>query len=180
MRPIAAIFLDELEKSEFCIFYLLEITVNNTVYRYTDCDIPLTINGNVFKSKAFSVDTVRYSAETIVDELKVSIENLDDLFTLEFVGGTPRGSEVVYSFVLVDSDNQIITEAVLGSTILSFWEAHSITGEWTPVSEYSTNPIVGYWEYDETTGGLIPAVTILAVDAFWEYDAGTGGIKPTS
>jgi hypothetical protein len=180
MRPIAAIFLAELEKSEFRIFYLLEITVDDTVYRYTDCDISLTVNGNVFKSKAFSVDTVRYSAETIVDELKISIENLDDLFTLEFVGGTPRGSEVIYSFVLVDSDNQIITETALGSTIISFWEAHGITGEWTPIAEYSANPIVGYWEYNGGTGGIMPAETILAVDDFWEYDAGTGGIQPTS
>ena len=180
MRPIAPLFLAELEKSEFRIFYLLEITVDDTVYRYTDCDIPLTVGGNVFKPKGFKVDSVRYSSDTIVDELKISIENLDDNFTLEFVGGTPRGSEVIYSFVLVDSSNQIITQSALGETLLSFWEAHPVTGQWTPVSESSNVPIVGFFEYDPATGGIMPIAGITGTDAFWEYDAGTGGLKPTS
>jgi len=128
MRNIDSNILAELAKAEFRPFYLLDIEIESTHYRYTDCDVPIVFDGNIYAPLGFSIGGIKYSSQTIVDSLELVIENLDSVMTSLFVGGTPQGSAVTLKVVLIMADGSIY---------------------YMPVS---TEGLVGYWPLDEGSG----------------------------
>lgn len=171
MRAIAGSIVTELESSKFRIFHLLDIEISGTHYYFTDCDVAITFLGVVYSPRPFSVETVDYSTGRVVDKMSLQLDNLDDMFTTVFVGGTPRGGTVVYSAVLLDEDYNVIT----GAVITSFWEPEALTGGIKPIAD--SDSILGLWEEDEGTGGIKP-ITGAGTEDYWEIEVSTGGIKP--
>ena len=110
-RSYSTLIQAQFESEELRPFYLLEMTIGGTTYRYTDCDIPIH-DSNTYNPRGFKLQPVKYSMGTVVDKLTFTIDNLDSAFTGLFVGSTPQGSAVVLKIVVLDSSYDIINSAV--------------------------------------------------------------------
>jgi len=111
MRDIDSDILAELAKQELRPFYLLDMEIDSTHYRYTDCDVPIMFGGNTYASLGFSIGGINYSAQNIVDSVEIAIDNLDSVMTSLFVGGTPQGSTVTLDLVVLNASYAIVGDA---------------------------------------------------------------------
>lgn len=112
MRTINASILAQLEAEELRPFLLLSMTIGGTTYRYTDCDVPIHLT-NTYTPLGFKFSSVKYSLSNIVDKVDISIDNLDSVQTALFVGGTPQGSAVVLSLVVLDASLNIVNSSAV-------------------------------------------------------------------
>jgi hypothetical protein len=103
-RAIDSSILAELEAEGLRPFALLEFTIDSTGYRYTDCDVPVTVNGNVYQPRGFEQQVINYGSGNIVDQTSIDIDNLDQTLTAVFVGGTPQGSDCKIMMCVLDSN----------------------------------------------------------------------------
>jgi len=177
MKVLSATILSELQQEEFRVFYLLDIELGSSWYRFTDCDIPLIVDGYKYTPHGFSVEPVRSSMDSIVDNITFEIDNLSDLLTTRFVGGTPKGGTVIYKMVFLDSDYNVVTQDSVESVELTcFWDAHPSSGGIMPALG-GLGYILGQWESKPPADAIIPVIGT-GTDELWEVDAITGGIKP--
>ena len=108
MRDINSTVLAQLQAEELRPFLLLDMTIDSTHYRYTDCDVPINYDGNTYAPMGFRAQPIQYSMNRIVDQVQIEIDNLDSVMTSLFVGGTPQGSNVTLKLVLMDNDWHIL------------------------------------------------------------------------
>jgi len=101
MRVTPAVLTEALESSQFKPFILIDIEIDSTHYRYTDCDIPLTYEDNVYSPHPFNVENVRHSLQRIVNSFQLNIESMKSALATAFVGGTPQGSDVTLYLVCI-------------------------------------------------------------------------------
>ena len=107
MRTINANILAQLEAEQLRPFYLLSWTIGGTTYRYTDCDVPIHLT-NTYSPLGFKFSNVKYSLTNIVDKVDIEIDNLDLVQTVIFVDGTPQGSDVLLSLIVLDANLKIV------------------------------------------------------------------------
>jgi len=106
LRTISATIVSQLQAEELRPFYLLSINIDGTVYYYTDCDVPIKLT-HVYVPLGFTFNAVDYSLENIVDSVTIEIDNVDQVQTVLFVGGTPQGGALILSQVVLDSSYNI-------------------------------------------------------------------------
>jgi len=123
MRNIDTNILTALLSSELRPFTCLKMTIDGTDYCYTDCDIPLVVGDDTYQPRGFEQQNINYSINQIVDQVTIEIDNLDQVLTPVFVGGTPQGSPVVLLAVVLDDDLSI-----LGNTSVIVFEGE--IGPW--------------------------------------------------
>jgi hypothetical protein len=142
MRPIDFAQLRELQSRTLSPFGMLRMTVDETEYAFTECDVPLGVadtvtavftdtdgvefadtdgvswmigesaDATLYQPRGFESRALSYSTAQIVDRARISVDNLDDMFTSAFIGGTPQGSPVTLSLVTLDSNYKVIVEPV--------------------------------------------------------------------
>jgi len=117
MRSIDTDILAQFEAKELRPFMLLDMNINSTHYRRTDCDVPIVLNGNRYEPLGFRISPIRYSATNIVDQVQIDVDNLDQVMTAAFVGGTPQGEDVILEIVVLDSDYNLIPDASTSVTV---------------------------------------------------------------
>ena len=117
MRSIDADILAQFEAKELRPFMLLNMNIDSTYYRRTDCDVPIIFNGNRYEPLGFRISPIRYSATNIVDQVQIDVDNLDQVMTAAFVGGTPQGEDVILEIVVLDSDYNLIPDASTSVTV---------------------------------------------------------------
>jgi hypothetical protein len=105
----------QFESKELRPFFLLEMTISGTTYRYTDCDVPIYLS-NTYSPIGFKFQPVKYSMGTLLDKFTFTIDNLDSAFSGLFVGSTPQGSAVVLKAVVLDSSYDVVA----GSAVTIF------------------------------------------------------------
>ena len=110
MRDIDPSILAELAKQELRPFLLLDMEIDSSHYRYTDCDVPLVFGGNTYTPRDFTFGRVSYSSDVIVSSVGLDIDNLDAVFTSAFVGGTPQGSAVRLELVVLNASYAIVAD----------------------------------------------------------------------
>ena len=103
MRSIASEIIAQLGAEELRPFLLIFLNVGSG-HRFTDCDIPLVINGNRYEPRGFRITDISYSMQNIVDQAQFEIDNIDETLTSDFIGGTPQGSDAVLYGVALDSN----------------------------------------------------------------------------
>jgi len=128
MRNINSSILAELQSEELRPFVGLQLYIESSYYRFTDCDVPLAYSGNLFTPLGIKWDVIKYSRNKIVDQVRFELDNLEEDFTSMFVGGTPEGSEVVFYLFTVNEYG-----ALAGGAAFTMFE-----GE------------IGQWDLDET------------------------------
>lgn len=82
-------------------------------FDYNDTSYIATVSSHRYEPRGAKLEAVRYSLNTVVDSMRIEIDNLDDALTAAFVGGTPQGSEVVLQQVLLNANNQPIGEPIV-------------------------------------------------------------------
>lgn len=112
MRTINASILAQLESNELRPFILLSWVIGGTTYRYTDCDIPIHLT-NTYNPLGFKFSNIKYSLTNIVDKIDIEIDNLDSAQTAIFVDGTPQGSDVVVSTVVLDASLNVVNSSAV-------------------------------------------------------------------
>lgn len=98
----------QLASGEIRAFTLLRKVVDSVPYCFTECDVPIAFNGELYTPRSYRAGQVSYSLARIVDSVSLSLDNLDDLFTAPYVGGNPQGSPVEIFNVVLDEDYQLI------------------------------------------------------------------------
>lgn len=106
MRDIDAGIVAQLQAGELKPFLLLDVEIDGTDYRYTDCDVPLVVGGNSYSPRGARLEAARYSLNTVVDSIRIELDNLDDALTAAFVAGTPQGGEVILKQAILDANNE--------------------------------------------------------------------------
>lgn len=108
MRPIDTQYLNELKAKQLRPFLLLELNLGGTWYRYTDCDVPLKVDGNLYQPRRFKPSRVRYSTQRIVDSFTITVDDVQRDLLSNFLGSTPRGSTVRFKMVVLDSAYSVV------------------------------------------------------------------------
>jgi len=72
-----------------------------------------TSESGLWEPRGFKFDPISYSMDTIVDQARITLDNRDDVLTVNFVGGTPQGSTVYLRKCVLDAN-----DAVLGAVIM--------------------------------------------------------------
>jgi hypothetical protein len=123
MRSFSTSILDELEKEEFKTSYLLKMTIGGTDYLYTNYDVLINLDGEIYEPLAFKFNAVNYNMNSIVDSVSLDIDNLDSGMTSLFVGSTVQGSAVELRLVALNSDNNPVgnTSAILFQGEIDKW-----------------------------------------------------------
>lgn len=112
-RSITSQILDEYKAGELFPYFLLQFSDGSNVYRYTSLDVPQFFTGTgspsgMFEPRGFQFDSVTYSMGQIVDDAVIRIDNLDQVCTSIFVGGTMQGQPAsIYTGVLTASGGNI-------------------------------------------------------------------------
>ena len=112
MRALTAEIITALKSGELRPFLLFLMTIDGTVHAFTDCDIPLYYGAVLYQPRGFDGSPVAYGGSQIVDQITMEMDNLDNLLTPAFVGGTPQGSPVSIALALLDSNNTIIPDPI--------------------------------------------------------------------
>lgn len=138
MRSIDATILAELEAKQLRPFMTLDITIDETHYRYTDCDMPIVAGGNTYNPKAFRPEPVKYGANAIVDQATLEIDNLDEVMTSLFVGSTVQGEPVVLGLVVLNASYNVISGIVtLFDGVIDQWTVDEEKVRITVTSEFA-------------------------------------------
>lgn len=133
MKIINSEIQAQLDAGIYAFFSILDMDIDSTHYRYTDCDISLRVGGYLYTKRPFKVPEVFYSQGVIIEQIKINLIHLDtqqdqdEVSTLTpiFVGGTPQGSTVILGTVIVDLSDY----SVYGDTYLTLF--NGLLGEWT-------------------------------------------------
>ena len=112
MRTIDADILAQLESGAIRPFVLVKIETGST-HCYTDCDVPLVYEGDVYAPHGFNVAPIQYSNAQIVDKAEIDIDNVSQYLMGDFVGGTPQGGDVTIYCVVVDLQGYQPTDAAV-------------------------------------------------------------------
>lgn len=117
MRNVDSSILTALEGGELREFLLIEILVAPNFY-FTDCDVPIAWNGNIYIPRGLSIGGVSYSLGNVVDSVRLAVDNLDDLMTSGFVGGSPQDESVNIRVVVLDSNYELFGSSASDNIIL--------------------------------------------------------------
>jgi len=95
-------------------------TINNAIsyvdyLKIDDGLVAANSEAALFTPLGFTINPISYSLANIVDQAQIVIDNLDQIMTSVFVGGTPQGETATISFVAVDSSG-----AVIGAPLVLF------------------------------------------------------------
>jgi hypothetical protein len=166
MRNIDSSILAKLASKELRPFYLLEIIIDEISFRYTNCDVPITlpddtilsveditlrVDGSIsgeasssqvpstFTSTVLSFQPIKYSAGRIIDKANIELQMIDDPALLAaFVGGTPQGSKTILRGIVVDDDYSIVgnTSSIIFEGEIDDWNIDEITLKMAVVSMF--------------------------------------------
>ncbi|MFA7347267.1 MAG: hypothetical protein WCZ86_05865 [Desulfurivibrionaceae bacterium] len=100
--------LAQLASGEIREFSLLKLVISGQNLCFTECDVPIAFNGDLYVPRPYQIGNVSYSLARIVDSAQLSIGNLDDQLTPYFEGGSPQGSPAMLYDVCLDTNYQLI------------------------------------------------------------------------
>ena len=160
MRNINAAIITAIESGTIKPFFLLELYIDAVYYRYTDCDVPIQAGGEFefvddddfefvddadfvwentarFEPRGFSVAPIEYSTRTVIDSVKIELDNLDDVFTAIFIGGTPQDSAATLKQILMSNEyTRVADPVILFQGEIDSWDLGETKVNFTITSEF--------------------------------------------
>ena len=136
-RGIAADILTQLRNNELTTFFLVDFVDNSgNVYKYTTLDVPLyfdstTSASGTYSPRGFSVDSINYSMSNVVNDAKISIDNIDSIMTSIFVGD------------ILQNNYLNLYVGVLGSTTNTDGPTGNLVSRWAFETEDDAEDLVG-------------------------------------
>lgn len=117
MRTINAELLAQFASEQLRAFRLLDFDIDSVHYRYTNCDVPLLCDGNLFTSKDFRIENVGYSSNQFVDRMQIEIDDIKAVLRNAFLDGTPQGSSTILMVAVVDSKGSVLDSGSAYTTL---------------------------------------------------------------
>lgn len=118
MLDASPLIKEQLASGEIRAFTLIHMAIDGVDHRFTDCDVPIALNGDLYEPRGYKLGTVSYSLAKIVDSARFSIDNLDDRLTASFIGGNPQGSPATVYLVALDESYKLLGSAPDNNLIL--------------------------------------------------------------
>lgn len=105
MRNWPAALETELQSETYRPFHLIEFDFD-TPLRYTNCDIPLVLAGDLYSSRGFNIPEISHAITDNTDKITIEIDIADRDASLldEFVGGTPSDTTTKIFLQVLDDD----------------------------------------------------------------------------
>lgn len=75
MKHVSTDMLAKLQAGKLVCFVVLDMAINGTIYRYTDCDIPLVVDGHWYIPTAIKPGEVRHEADTMLSSFSFKISS---------------------------------------------------------------------------------------------------------
>jgi hypothetical protein len=151
MRTIDPDILTALAAAQLRPFQLLTLTIDGTSYLYTDCDVPLLYDGDIYSPRGFSHDGALYSMGQIVSRVSLKIDNVDQVLSPAFIGGEPQGSVVNLREVVLNDSLAIIANSGV------VWFSGTID-DWSLEEDFVQVAVVGpNYAWAQRTTGRQPA-----------------------
>jgi len=149
MRNWPANFIAQLQSEGYRPYYLVFFNFD-TPLRYTNCDIPLEYDGNLYNPRPLDVPEISYTIGSSVDSVSIEIDMADRNASLldEFVGGTPGDvAAFVYMQVLNDDMQEIATISIFQGKI----DAYSYSGGMLEVTVASFHSLWNKMSMEKST-----------------------------
>lgn len=103
MRALPQVLTEGFEKSFTRIVHLIEIMFDTTRY-YTDCDMDIHHNGNIYVSRSIEFDEAKYSLLPKVDNITFEIDNVGLEFSQIVMSQEIRAKDcVIYRAAIGDN-----------------------------------------------------------------------------
>lgn len=111
-RTIDSTITDALSGSELTPFHLIDFTIGATTYRYTDFQVSIYVDSiptsGTFVAGSWEFGGAHHSIDSIVDNVDVTLLNIDSIFTSQFIEETVQGAICNLWSGLLDADETII------------------------------------------------------------------------
>lgn len=140
-RPISSTILAEYESEMFRPFLLIKFSINNVDYRYTNCDVPIKYDGELYYPFPFKVGDVQYSINDMVDSVNITFDNVGLQLYSAFVGQDAQREAFSLIAIVLDDSYQIIDEEnthVIFSGFIDEWSIEEMVLDVTIVSIFTT------------------------------------------
>lgn len=138
-RPIDSTITDVLSGAELTPFHLIDINIGGILYRYTDFQVSIYVDSiptsGTFDAWSWSFGGTHHSIDSIVDDVDVTLLNLNNLFTPIFIEESVQGSEVNIWSGLLDADGDVIGVYRIFTGEIDSWDLSEDELSFTVVSE---------------------------------------------
>jgi len=111
MRNFDADIIAELAKEVAAAFWLVELQLTSTHY-YSNCDIDLYSGGQTYQHHPLDIKEIHQGAGFNIDRVTVEFSNVGLAFSSLLLNEDASNKTAILSFVMLDSDAQIIDAAV--------------------------------------------------------------------
>jgi len=151
MRNCDPDFSAELEKEMLSSFHLIEFTLRNDTYRFTDGDVPVYYAGVRYDPRDFEFDNLAISSSLSVDRTTLTIDNADLVLSAMLLGEDCRNRPVtLYQGLRLSAEGmQMLFEAgVAFEAGVDFEQVRGTTGY---VAEIIFRGVVEGWRIGEKT-----------------------------
>ena len=124
-RGLNETITDALSGLQLFPFFCLDFTDGDDDYKYTTLDVPITLSveggpDGDYVSRDFEFESINYTLSNVMDDCTLRIDNLDQVLTSIFVGGTVEEEEASVYLGLMDTDG-----SVLGTVLMFTGESDS-------------------------------------------------------
>ena len=104
MKKVSTDLLAKLQAGELVCFTIIDMCLDGTWHRFTDCDVPLVVDGHTYNPATVQAGDVDNSADTMIAAFSMKIATETTGLKTAFVNGTPRGGQLVARLVFLNPD----------------------------------------------------------------------------
>lgn len=102
MRSVSTDLLAKLQAEELVCFTIVDMCLDGTWYRFTDCDVPLVVDGHTYTPATIQPGDVKNEADSMLSSFSIKIATETTDLKTAFVDGTPKGGQFIARLVFVN------------------------------------------------------------------------------
>lgn len=108
MKGYSSQLLAKLQAEELVCFVIFDMKIDGTWYRFTDCDVPLVVDGHRYTPAVLQPKDVKHEADSCISSFSFRAssnipinegESAETTLGQVFIDGTPRGSQLIARMV---------------------------------------------------------------------------------
>ena len=143
MRKLSSQLVAKLQAEELVCFVIFDIQVDGEWYRYTDCDVPLWVDGHKYVPAVLKPGNVKHEADSCVSSFSFRVssntptnegESRESTLGAVFNAGSPRGSQLIARMVFLNTSYyaayavNLLSNPGFEAGVLGDWHLHVQNG----------------------------------------------------
>lgn len=104
MRSVSTDLLARLQAEELVCFTIVDMCLDGTWHRFTDCDVPLVVDGHTYTPATVQSGDVQHGADSMLSSFSLKIATETSGLKTAFVDGTPKGGQFIARLVFLNTD----------------------------------------------------------------------------